>query len=236
MAHAASRRRGLAGNESDDRFGNVLFRECRSFFFRGAADLAYHDDAISIFVFLKEFQSIDVCCADNRIAADANRSRLPKTERCKLPYRFDSISVSPTLRHVPSAGFTRIIPILHLQVNIPDSLDQSAAWFFARYSFTFTMSSVGILRNADYDRNSQSLFHDASPDIPVGLNPERLPSVFTASRIVQTECLRAYFRLCWSFARPTFVVLTPVLCGPFLLSVMLARPKRDLSTSTLFAN
>jgi len=54
VAHAASGRRGLAGDKSDDRFSHVCFRERRGFFFRGAANLADHHNAVCLVVILKK--------------------------------------------------------------------------------------------------------------------------------------------------------------------------------------
>ena len=38
VAHAASRRRGLSGNERDDWLGHICFGKLRRFFFSGAAE------------------------------------------------------------------------------------------------------------------------------------------------------------------------------------------------------
>src|SRR5207237_1122533 len=64
--------RCLSRNESYDRFGDISFRKRRGFFFRRAANLADHHDAFCLRIFLKQLQGVDVCCPDDRIAADAH--------------------------------------------------------------------------------------------------------------------------------------------------------------------
>src|ERR1043166_1912101 len=73
VAHAASWRRGLTGDKRDDRFRDVFFCKRRGFFFGGAANLANHHDAVSLFVFLKKFERVNMSSANNRIATYANR-------------------------------------------------------------------------------------------------------------------------------------------------------------------
>ena len=48
VAHASARRRGLAGDEGDDRLGHVLLHEGRRFLLRRSADLADHDDGFGV--------------------------------------------------------------------------------------------------------------------------------------------------------------------------------------------
>src|SRR6185503_13401495 len=48
----------------------------RSFFLRGTADLAHHDDAVSIGVFVEQLDSINEVRANDRVTADADTGRL----------------------------------------------------------------------------------------------------------------------------------------------------------------
>src|ERR1051325_2908635 len=73
VAHASSRRRGLSGDEGDDGLRHVLLRERRGLLLVRAAYLAYHDDAVSLGVVLKERERLQVRRADNGVAADAYR-------------------------------------------------------------------------------------------------------------------------------------------------------------------
>src|ERR1051326_2597172 len=103
VAHAPSRRRGLSGNEGHDWFRHVLFRERSSFLFSRAANLSDHYNAVSLFVFLKESQSIDMGRAHDRIASDSNRRGLTETKRRQLPHRF--VSQSSGARNHPNTAF-----------------------------------------------------------------------------------------------------------------------------------
>ena len=73
MAHATSRRRCLSGNESDNWFGDVLFRECRCFFFSRAANLPNHDYSVCFRIILKQSERIHMRGTNNRIATDTDR-------------------------------------------------------------------------------------------------------------------------------------------------------------------
>ncbi len=77
VAHAPPRRRGLAGDESDDRLLDVRLDIGGSSFFRRAADFADQDDGLGLRVLIEQFERVDVGGADNGIAADADRRRLP---------------------------------------------------------------------------------------------------------------------------------------------------------------
>lgn len=76
MAHAPSRRRGLSGNKGHNGFCDVLLRKLRGLFFRSAANLANHHDAIGFVVFLKQAQRVNVRSADDWISANTNSTRL----------------------------------------------------------------------------------------------------------------------------------------------------------------
>src|SRR6202171_3005802 len=82
VAHAAAGRGGASGNEADHRLlaaalGLVL-DELRGVFFRGAADLADHDDGFGRRIGQEQFKHGDEIGALDRIAADADRGGLPE--------------------------------------------------------------------------------------------------------------------------------------------------------------
>src|SRR6185437_1475563 len=84
VSHAASWRRCLAGNKAHHRLLHIRLDELRSLLFVGSADLADHDDRFGSRIIIQQLQRIDVRRADDRIAADANRSRLPNPARREL--------------------------------------------------------------------------------------------------------------------------------------------------------
>src|SRR5579875_1270517 len=53
VAHAAARRRGLAGDEADDRLLHVVFDILGGSFFGGTADFADEDDGLGFGVFVE---------------------------------------------------------------------------------------------------------------------------------------------------------------------------------------
>ena len=92
MAHAASRRRGLSGDESDYRLFHPRLHIFRRSFFGIAADFADHHDDFGLRILVKQFERVQEIRADDRIAADANGGRLPDAARGKLIHRFVSQS------------------------------------------------------------------------------------------------------------------------------------------------
>ena len=66
VTHAASGRRGLAGDESDDRLLHVLLDVCGRGLFGIAADFADHDDGVGIGIVIEEADGIDEVGADDR--------------------------------------------------------------------------------------------------------------------------------------------------------------------------
>ena len=76
VAHAASRGRGLPGDEADDRLLYILPDEVRGDFFRVSADFADHDDGVRIGIVVEQLDGIEERGADDRIAADADAGRL----------------------------------------------------------------------------------------------------------------------------------------------------------------
>src|SRR5437764_889047 len=59
VAHATSRRRRLAGDESDDRLLHVLFHEASCLLFVGTADLSHHGDGIRTRIRFERGETID---------------------------------------------------------------------------------------------------------------------------------------------------------------------------------
>ena len=72
VAHATSRRRGLPGDEADNRLLNVLLYVFRCRLLCCAADFANQDDRLGLGVFVQQFQRIDVRRANDWVAADTN--------------------------------------------------------------------------------------------------------------------------------------------------------------------
>ena len=88
VAHAAARRRRLAGDEGDDRLVHVVADELRRLLLGRAADLADDDDGVGVGVVLEEAQGVDEVGAVDRIAADADAGRLAVAELGQLMHRF----------------------------------------------------------------------------------------------------------------------------------------------------
>src|SRR5690606_13049649 len=84
VAHAASGRRGLAGDEADDGLREVRLDPGRGFLFGAAADLANHHDRFGVIVRRKQRQGVDERRADERVAADADAGGLAEAERGEL--------------------------------------------------------------------------------------------------------------------------------------------------------
>ena len=88
VTHAAARRRGLSGDESDDRLLHMLLDELRRNFFGVAADFADHHDRVRVGIVVEHANRIEKAGADDRIAADADARRLPDAELRELADRF----------------------------------------------------------------------------------------------------------------------------------------------------
>ena len=80
VAHAASRRRGLPGNQTHDGLFHVRFDVLGSLFLRVAADFADHHDGVRFGIFVEQADRIEERRADNRIAADADAGGLADAE------------------------------------------------------------------------------------------------------------------------------------------------------------
>src|ERR1041385_3852134 len=88
VTHAASRRRGLSGDETDDGLLEVLLDPGGGFLLRRAADLADHDDGVGVAIVGKQRERVDMRGADERIAADADARRLAHADLRQLVDRF----------------------------------------------------------------------------------------------------------------------------------------------------
>src|SRR5687768_4592968 len=92
MAHAAARRRGAAGDEADGRLAaagpGLVLQEHSGVLLGRAADLADHDDRLRLRVGEEQFEHVDEIGAVDRIAADADRGRLPEPGVGGLEHRF----------------------------------------------------------------------------------------------------------------------------------------------------
>src|SRR6056297_168987 len=82
MAHAAARRGGAAGDEARRGFPAALLllvgEELCGIFFGGPADFTDHDDALGLVIGEEPFQHVDMLCALDRVAADADAGGLAK--------------------------------------------------------------------------------------------------------------------------------------------------------------
>src|SRR5439155_1708517 len=103
VAHATSRRGGLARNEAYLGLGHPLLYELRGLLFVGAADLADHDHGIGRRVCLEGRQAVDEVRPDQRIAADADvgdrrvRPGLPHGIRDGIEHGDDAVERLPAL-------------------------------------------------------------------------------------------------------------------------------------------
>ena len=88
VAHAASGRRRLPGDESDHRLLHVRLHIGRGGLLRIAADLADHHDRVRVGILVEQSQRIQEIRADDRIAADADARRLPDSQFRQLAHRF----------------------------------------------------------------------------------------------------------------------------------------------------
>src|ERR1700733_2276705 len=77
MAHAASGRCGLSGNEAYHGLLHVRLDEIGRGFFGIAADFADHDYRLGLRIAIKQVERVDKICADDWVPADADRGRLP---------------------------------------------------------------------------------------------------------------------------------------------------------------
>src|SRR5690606_29472918 len=76
VAHALAGRGRGAGDEADDRLLHVVLDVLGTGFLGVAADLADHDDAFGLRVFVEQLQAVDEVQAVDRVAADADAGRL----------------------------------------------------------------------------------------------------------------------------------------------------------------
>src|SRR4051812_12969729 len=88
MPHSSTRRCGLPADETNNRFLHVLFDIGCRFFFCRSADLANHDNAMCIGIFVEETDSVDEVCADDRIAPDTDARGLADLALRQLSHSF----------------------------------------------------------------------------------------------------------------------------------------------------
>src|SRR3984957_4040682 len=88
VAHAATWRRGLPGNQSHDGFVHVVFDVSGSLFFGVAADFADHNDGLRFGVFVEELDRVDMRGTDDRIAANSDARGLADPQLRQLMYGF----------------------------------------------------------------------------------------------------------------------------------------------------
>src|SRR4051794_17094237 len=86
MAHPASWRCGLPGDESDYRLGDELLNPGRSFLFCGSADLADHDDRLRFGILIEQPKGIHVSCPDDGVAANTDTGRLSNSQGGELTH------------------------------------------------------------------------------------------------------------------------------------------------------
>src|SRR5439155_19066623 len=72
VTHPASGRRRRTGDETGDRLLTIVLDPLSGFFFRAAADLPNHDDAVRVRVVIEELDHVQVRRDVERIAADAD--------------------------------------------------------------------------------------------------------------------------------------------------------------------
>src|ERR1043166_3108538 len=88
MTHAAARRRGGTGDKADHRlFAARGFYQRRAVLLGGAADLADLDDRLGLVVGEKHLEHVGEIEAVNRVAANADATRLPEPSGSGLRHR-----------------------------------------------------------------------------------------------------------------------------------------------------
>src|SRR6267142_2368201 len=88
VAHAASRRSGLAGDEADDGLLYVGLDPLRGSLFGVAADFADHNDGVRVRIVVEKLDGVEERRADDGIAADADAGGLADAEFGQLVYGF----------------------------------------------------------------------------------------------------------------------------------------------------
>src|SRR5438552_13852544 len=88
MAHAASRRSGLPGDETDDRLLHVGLDPFRGALFGVAADFADQNNGVRVRIVVEKLDGVEKCRANDGIAADANARGLADAELRQLMHGF----------------------------------------------------------------------------------------------------------------------------------------------------
>src|SRR5690349_7817137 len=84
VSHAASRGRGLSGDESYDGFLDILVNIIRGRLLGAAADLADHNDRVRIGILVEQAYGVDKCRTDDGVAADPDASGLADAQAGEL--------------------------------------------------------------------------------------------------------------------------------------------------------
>ena len=109
VAHAASGRRCLSGDKSDDRLLHMRLDKLRGSLLRVATDFSDHDHGFGLRIAVKQIERVDKIRADDWIPANADRRRLPDAALRKLMHRL--VSQRPGARHDPDiALFVDLTP------------------------------------------------------------------------------------------------------------------------------
>src|SRR5882724_7536559 len=84
VAHPATRRRGLSGNEADDGLLHIGLNPFGGALFRVAADFADQNDGVGVRIIVEKLDGIEKRSADDGIAADADAGGLADAELRQL--------------------------------------------------------------------------------------------------------------------------------------------------------
>src|SRR5581483_10847170 len=87
VAHPAPGRGSRAGDKTRNRLFAIPRDPFRGFFFGRPTDLSDHNNPVRIRVGREEFDHVQVRGSIDRVASDANASRLADSTASKLPYR-----------------------------------------------------------------------------------------------------------------------------------------------------
>src|SRR4029077_6417494 len=96
VAHAAAWRRGLSGDETDDRFFYVGLNEFGGALFGIAADFADEDDGVGFGIVVEHSNGFEEGSADDGVAADADAGGLADAEAGELVDGFIRESAAAT--------------------------------------------------------------------------------------------------------------------------------------------
>ena len=157
MPHALSWRCHAAGDEGSDRLLHIVMDPFRSLFLRRTTDLADHEDRLGIRVVIEKLQCIDEVRAFDRVAADADRTRLSDACMGQLEGRFVSQRAG-TGNHAHVAFFIDLsgddADIRFIDRNETRAVRSDEAGLFAHH--------VAVHLDHVFDRN---MFRDADDEL-----------------------------------------------------------------------